>query len=65
MKLFELMAKLSLWPFDGEVRVVERPEDLLSEDMFHAQRAIELPADMRGAVHAARWPSGYDRRNLH
>ena len=65
MKLFELMANLGLWPFDGEVRVVGRPEDLLNDDMFHAQRAIVLPADMRGAIHAARWPSGYDRRNLH
>ena len=65
MKLFELMAKLGLWPFDGEVRAVERPEDLLNDDMFDAQRAIVLPAEMRGAVHAARWPSEYDRRDLH
>jgi hypothetical protein len=65
MKLFELMAKLRLWPFDGEVRVVERPEDRLNDDISYAQRAIVLPAEMRGAVHAARWPSGYDRRNLH
>ena len=64
MKLFELMANLGLWPFDGEVRDVERPEDVLNDDMFHAQHPIVLPADMRGAIHAARWPSGYDRRHL-
>ena len=65
MKLFELMAKLGLWPFDGEVRDVERPEDLRNDDTLYAPRAIVLPAEMRGTVHAARWPSGYDRRNLH
>jgi hypothetical protein len=65
MKLFELMAELGLWPFDGTVRAAERAEDLLNDDLSDAQRAIVLPADMRVATHAARWPSEYGRHNLH
>jgi hypothetical protein len=65
MKLFELMVELGLWPFDGTARAAASGEDLVNDGLCDARRVIVLPADMRGAIHAARWPSEYDRRSLH
>jgi hypothetical protein len=63
MKLLELMSQLGLWPFDSDTAPLERKSTC---DHGHDEPLpILLPKDLGTVVHAAQWPTEYQRRTLH
>lgn len=65
MKLIELMERLGLWPLGmtlEDARAVDRSR---ADKRLEASRTIIVPPSMRPLIHAACWPTEYDRRTRH
>jgi hypothetical protein len=65
MKLIEMMERLGLWPFGMTLEDARAVECAQADNRSEASRAIVVPLSMRSLIHAARWPTEYDRRTRH
>jgi hypothetical protein len=65
MKLIELMERLGLWPLGMTLEDAGAVDCAQADQRLEASRAIVVPPGMRPLIHAACWPTEYDRRTRH